>query len=96
MLDKHLAQVTIAGEHVPFHHPDKDPYTCLGVDIIPTLNWSFQLHKIIAVKKNGKLHAFIPTEALFCQDRYLTCSHICSPTSLSHPSRSCKAGQAVL
>ncbi len=31
MLDRRLAQVTIDGERVPFHHPDKDPYTYLGV-----------------------------------------------------------------
>jgi len=27
MLDRKLAQITIDGERVPFHHPDKDPYT---------------------------------------------------------------------
>ena len=27
MLDGKLAQITIDGERVPFHHPDKDPYT---------------------------------------------------------------------
>ena len=47
MLDRKLAQVTIDGERVPFHHPDKDPYTYLGVDMTPTLNWSFQLKKTI-------------------------------------------------
>ena len=31
MLDRKLAQVTIDAKRVPFHHPDKDPYTYLGV-----------------------------------------------------------------
>jgi len=54
MLDRKLAQVTIDGERVPFHHPDKDPYTYLGVDMTPTLNWSFQLKKTIdSVKERG-------------------------------------------
>ncbi len=54
MLDRKLAQVTIDGERVPFHHPDKDPYTYLGVDMTPTLNWSFQLKKTIDnVKERG-------------------------------------------
>ena len=54
MLDRKLAQITIDGERVPFHHPDKDPYTCLGVDVTPTLNWSFQLKKTIdTVKERG-------------------------------------------
>ena len=54
MLDRKLAQITIDGERVPFHHPDKDPYTYLGVDVTPTLNWSFQLKKTIdTVKERG-------------------------------------------
>jgi len=54
MLDRKLAQITIDGERVPFHHPDKDPYIYLGVDMTPTLNWSFQLRKTIdSVKERG-------------------------------------------
>jgi len=54
MLDRKLAQVTIDGGQVLFHHPDKDPYTYLGVDTTPTLNWSFQLKKTIDnVKERG-------------------------------------------
>ena len=54
MLDRKLAQVTNDGERVPFHHPDKDPYTYLRVDMTPTLNWSFQLKKTIDnVKERG-------------------------------------------
>ena len=47
MLNRKLAQVTIDGEQFPFHNPDKNPYTYLGVDMNPALNWSFQLKKTI-------------------------------------------------
>ena len=40
MLEKQLAQLTVEGERVPFHHPDREPCTHFGVDITPTLNWS--------------------------------------------------------
>lgn len=52
MLDRKLALLTIDGEREPFHHPDKDPYTYLGVDITPTLNWSFQLAKTIEIVRD--------------------------------------------
>ncbi len=29
MLDRKLTQIKIVEERVPFHHPDKDPYTYL-------------------------------------------------------------------
>ena len=51
----------MGGEPVPFHHPNKEPYiyiyiyTYLGVDITPTLNWSYQLRKTIATVKDRGL-----------------------------------------
>ena len=54
MLDRKLMQITIDGERGSFHHPEKDPYTYLGVDMTPTLNWSFQLKRTIdSVKERG-------------------------------------------
>lgn len=46
---------------VPFLHPDNKPYTYLGVDITPTMNWAFQVDKIMWHKrqwtKNWRQHA---------------------------------------
>ena len=36
----------MGGKQIPFYHPDKEPYTYLGVELTPTLNWSYQLDKV--------------------------------------------------
>ena len=40
------ASITMGGKQIPFYHPDKEPYTYLGVELTPTLNWSYQLDKV--------------------------------------------------
>ena len=58
MLKTRLDRVKIQGEGVPFHHPHTEPYTYLGVEITPTMNWSYQLDKMINTVRNKgeKLH----------------------------------------
>ena len=51
MLGRKLTQIMIDGERVPLHHTDKDSYTYLGVDMNPTLNWSFQLKRPLTASK---------------------------------------------
>ena len=52
MLRSRLSCVKFKGEPVPFHHPHPEPYTYLGVDITPTLNWAFQVDKIMRQMKD--------------------------------------------
>ena len=51
MLRSRLSKVTFRGEAVPFHHPHTEPYTYLGVDITPTMNWAFQVDKVMGEMK---------------------------------------------
>ena len=55
LLQSRLSHVKFKGESVPFLHPNNEPYTYLGVDITPTMNWSFQVDKIMRdMKDNGQ------------------------------------------
>ena len=47
MLKIQLNAVKMQGETVPFHHPHTQPYTYLGVEMTPTMNWSYQLEKML-------------------------------------------------
>ena len=56
MLQVQLEKVRIQGNSMPFHHPHTEPYTYLGVELTPTMNWSFQLDKMLAkVTERGEL-----------------------------------------
>ena len=60
MLRKRLQLKPTAGD-IPFLHPDKDPYKCLGVKLTLTLNWKYQREKVIAgtmEKGNRVLRSF--------------------------------------
>ena len=50
---RQLEQVTLAGQNLPFHHPDKDPYRYLGVMLTLTLNWRVQVGTLLS-KVNEK------------------------------------------
>jgi hypothetical protein len=55
--------VSLQGHHVPFHHPDKEPYVYLGVPITATLNYKVYYQGIITTeikRKNG------PIKSEFC------------------------------
>ena len=55
LLQSRLSHVKFKGEPVPFLHPDNEPYTYLGVDITPTMNWAFQVDKVVRdMKDNGE------------------------------------------
>jgi endonuclease/exonuclease/phosphatase family metal-dependent hydrolase/ribonuclease HI len=41
-----LEHLTIQGQRVPFHHPDKQPYDYLGVPLTLTLNYRWYLEKV--------------------------------------------------
>jgi ribonuclease HI len=42
-----LQRVTVQGQAIPFHHPDKDPYDYLGVPLTPTLNYRWYFERTI-------------------------------------------------
>ena len=52
ILQSRLSHLNFKGESVPFLHPDKEPYTYLGVDITPTMNWAFQVDKVMRDMKD--------------------------------------------
>ena len=55
LLQSRLSHVKFKGESVPFLHPDTEPYTYLGVDITPTMNWAFQVDKVMReMRENGE------------------------------------------
>ena len=55
LLQSRLGHVKFKGESVPFLHPDKEPYTYLGVAIKPTMNWAFQVDKVMRdMQDNGE------------------------------------------
>ena len=43
MLRRRLAEVRLADKPIPFLHPDKEPYKYLGVLLMPSLNWKYQM-----------------------------------------------------
>ena len=55
LLQSRLSHVKFNGETVPFLHSDTEPYTYLGVDITPTMNWAFQVDKVMReMRENGE------------------------------------------
>ena len=55
LLQSRLSHVKFKGAFVPFLHPNNEPHTYLGVDITPTMNWAFQVDKVMRdMKDNGQ------------------------------------------
>lgn len=54
MLPSGRSNVKFRGEPGPLHHPHTEPYTYLGVKTTPTMNWTFQVDKVMRdMKDNG-------------------------------------------
>ena len=47
MIKNRTRLVKFKGQEFPFHHPDTQPYTYLGIELTPTMNQSFQQTKVL-------------------------------------------------